>query len=91
MTRKEHEALQKEFNKLSDYMAKADEAFKRLQELNGAEGTGKRWCCAEQNYKDLLSVGKDYTRIYDNYVKYNGMYDALTQVGKTLANLNFWK
>ena len=91
MTKREHEALQKEFNKMGDYMAKADTAFKQLQDLNGKEGTGHRWCCAAQNYRDLLSVGKDYTYIYDEYVKYNGMVDAMRTLGSTLAELNFWK
>ena len=91
MTKREHEALQKEFNKMSDYMAKADIAFKQLQDLNGKEGTGRRWCCAAQNHRDLLSAGKDYTYIYDEYVKYNGMVDAMRSLGSTLAELNFWK
>lgn len=91
MTKREHEALQKEFNKTSEYDAEADVAFKRLQDLNGTEGTGHRWCCAAQNYRDLLSVGKDYTHIYDRYVQYNGMVDAMRELGRTLAGLNFWK
>lgn len=91
MTKKEHEAIQKEFNRLSDYRAKANEAFVRLQELNAEEGTGRRYCSAEQNYKELLSVGKDYTFIYNDYVKANGMEMALTRLGTTLAELNFWK
>ena len=91
MTKREHEALQKEFNKMSDYMAKADTAFKQLQDLNGKEGTGHKWCCAAQNYRDLLSAGKDYTYIFDEYVKYNGMFDAMRKLGSTLAELNFWK
>lgn len=91
MTKREHEALQEHFNKMGDYMTEADIAFKQLQELNGKEGTGHKWCCAAQNYRDLLSVGKDYTYIYDEYVKYNGMVDAMRQLGRTLAELNFWK
>lgn len=91
MTKREREALQKEFNKLSDYRAKANEAFQRLQDLNATEGTGIRYCSAEQNYKELLSVGKDYTFVYNDYVKANGMEMALTQIGSTLAELNFWK
>lgn len=91
MTKKEHAALQDLFNKMGEYDAEADIAFKRLQDLNGTEGTGHRWCCAAQNYRDLLSVGKDYTHIYDRYVQYNGMVDAMRQLGSTLAGLNFWK
>ncbi len=91
MTKKERSALQEHFNKMGDYIALADEAFDKLQALNGIEGTGHKWCCAAQNYRDLLSVGKDYTHIYDNYVKYNGMVDALRELGSTLAELNFWK
>lgn len=91
MTKREHDALQKEFNKLTDYRAKANAAFTKLQELNEKEGTGVRWCSAECNYKDLLSVGKDYTFIYNDYVKANGAEMALTQIGSTLAELNFWK
>jgi len=91
MTKREHEALQKEFNKMSEYDAEADVAFKRLQDLNGTEGTGHRWCCAAQNYRDLLSKGKDYTYIYDQYVEANGKRDAMMDLGRTLAGLNFWK
>lgn len=91
MTKREHEALQEHFNKMSDYMTEADIAFKQLQDLNGKEGTGHKWCCAAQNYRDLLSVGKDYTHIYDRYVQYNGMVDAMRELGRTLAGLNFWK
>ena len=91
MTKREHEALQREFNKLTEYRAKANEAFVKLQELNATEGTGVRYCSAEHNYKDLLSVGKDYTYIYNDYVRANGMEMALNELGTTLAELNFWK
>lgn len=90
MTKREHAALQNEINKMTEYMQKADEAFNRLQDLNGTEGTGRRWCCAEQNYKELLSVGKDYSHIYNDYIKYNSKLDALRELGSTLAELNFW-
>ena len=91
MTKKEHQALQQEFNRIQEYRNKSDEAFGRLQELNATEGTGTKWCSAEHNYKDLLSVGKDYTWLYDSYVEYRGMESALLSVGCVLARLNFWK
>ncbi len=91
MTKKEHNAMQELFNQMGEYRDAADMAFKQLQDLNGKEGTGHRWCCAAQNYRDLLSVGKDYTHIYDRYVQYNGMSDAMMELGRTLAGLNFWK
>jgi hypothetical protein len=91
MTKVEHKTLQEHFNKMNDYKAEADIAFKQLQDLNEKEGTGHRWCSAAQNYKDLFSVGKDYTNIYDRYIQYNGMVEAMRQLGSTLAELNFWK
>lgn len=91
MTKKERAALQELFNKMSEYDAEADVAFKRLQELNAKEGTGHKWCCAAQNYRDLLSKGKDYTHIYNNYVEASGKYEATLDLGRTLAELNFWK
>ena len=91
MTKTERKALQEYINKMTGYRVVVDIAFKELQDLNEKEGTGHRWCCADQNYKDLLSVGKDYTNIYNRYVQYNGMIDALNQLGNTLAELNFWK
>lgn len=91
MTKVEHDAIQKAFNKMSAYQKAADEAFKELQELNATEGTGHKWCCAAQNYRDLLSKGKDYTFVYDVYVANNGAVDALRSIGNTLAGINFWK
>lgn len=91
MTKKERAALQELFNKMGEYDADADAAFKRLQDLNAKEGTGHRWCCAAQNYRDLLSKGRDYTYIYDQYVEANGKRDAIMELGRTLAELNFWK
>lgn len=91
MTKKEHAALQEFFNEMGEYDTAADIAFKRLQDLNAKEGTGHRWCCAAQNYRDLLSKGKDYTHIYDNYVEANGKRDVMMELGRTLAGLNFWK
>lgn len=91
MTKKEHAALQALFNKLDDYRAEEDIAFKRLQDLNEKEGTGHRWCSAEHNYKELLSKGKDYTYIYNDYVEARGKYEACMELGHTLAELNFWK
>ena len=91
MTKKEHDALQKVMNTTQEYREKANQRFKRLQELNATEGTGIRWCSAEQNYKDLLSVGKDYGWIYREYIEAQGIEDGIIKVGVVLANLGFWK
>ncbi len=91
MTRKEQEVLQKFCNRMSKYEAKADDAFKMLQDLNEKEGTGKRWCSAEQNVKDLLSVGKDYMYLYNEYVRADAAIDTLMALGSELADIGFWK
>lgn len=91
MTKQEHETLQGFVNKMSEYQDKADRAFKRLQELNGTEGTGHRWCSAQTNAKDLLSVGKDYMYLYDEYVEAHAAIDTITKLGSELAELGFWK
>ena len=57
MTKKEREVLQKYFNRIREFQTKGNETFNKLMELNGAEGTGHRWCCASENLRDLLSVG----------------------------------
>lgn len=91
MTRKEHERLQAHFNTLENHREKADAAFKRLQELNKTEGTGTRWCSAKLNAIDLLKCGKDYMYVYDTYVQEQAKCDALTDLGRELAELRFWK
>ena len=92
MTKREREAMQMLVNKGMEYREKSDKAFNRLQDLNATEGTGCRWCSAKHNMEDLHSVGKDYTGIYDEYIKYHAMYEALTmELGGELAELNFWK
>lgn len=91
MTKKEHEALQKLFNEINEQREEADKAFKELQNRNATEGTGKRWCCAKDNALDLLSCGKNYMRIYDRYVAASAKEDMLHELGRTLAELDFWK
>ena len=83
--------MQEHLNKMTELMEESDKAFKRLQDLNGSEGTGTRWCCAKTNALDLLGCGKDYMHIYDDYVKANAKLDLLREFGSTLAELNFWK
>lgn len=91
MTKREHETLQKRINKISEYRAEADRVFEKLKTLNATEGTGHRWCCAVQNVRDLLSCGKDYMWLYDKYVEACAKADGLSDLGKDLAELNFWK
>lgn len=91
MTKREHEELQKAMNKATAHRKKAEECFHRLQELNFKEGTGHRWCSAETNAKDLLSVGKDYMWLYARYVEENAMEEATCEVAKVLSRLGFWK
>jgi len=91
MTKKERDAIQKYFNKMNDYEKEADEAFYQLQELNGNEGTGHRWCCAETNYKDLLSCGHDYGYLFIKYTEGRAKSRAILELGRDLADLGFWR
>ncbi len=96
MTKKEREVLQKYFNRIREFKTKGNESFNKLMELNGAEGTGHRWCCASENLRDLLSV-KDRREqdhivcLYDDYVGARAAEDLLMELGAELANLGFWK
>lgn len=83
--------MQQRINTITELDKKADAAFKRLQELNATEGTGKRWCSAQLNAIELLKSGKDYMWIYENYVTARAKIDALTDVGCDLASVGFWK
>lgn len=91
MTKKEHDALQKLMNEMNELRDRSEQAFKRLQDLNAKDGTGKRWCCAKTNATDLLGCGKDYMYLYEEYVQANAKEDMLVELGHTLAELNFWK
>ena len=92
MTKREREAMQELVNRSQYYEELRDNAFQRLQELNATEGTGHRWCSAPQNIRDLMSCGKDYMWIYNQYVEYDAKADAFKwELGSTLAELNFWK
>ena len=94
MTKKEHEAIQKEFNRIEEIRQKADEYFKMLQDKNGAI-TGTRWCSALNNYQDLAKADPDqegrYRHWYEEYLKYRAMEDAYMEFGSTLAEAGFWK
>lgn len=91
MTKREHEAMQAEINKIETYRTEASRIFKELQNLNATEGTGNRWCCAETNAIDLLKCGKDYMHLLNKYNIANAKADMLTGLGRTLADLGFWK
>lgn len=91
MTKREHEAMQKQINMIEEYRKEADVAFKELQNLNATEGTGHRWCCAETNAVDLLKCGKDYMHLLAKYNRATAKVDLLTNIGGELAELGFWK
>lgn len=90
MTTKEHIAIQKFMNKLTILNQEADDAFTKLQKLNKEEGSGKAWCCAEENYRDLLKCGKNYGYVYNKYVSAEAKKDLLREYGSMLADLGFW-
>lgn len=91
MRKNERAALQAHIDMMAQLEKDADEAFKKLQDLNGNIGTRHRWCCAKTNAVDLLKSGHDYMYLYDKYVQANAKYDLLLQLGSDLANLGFWK
>ena len=67
----------------------ADEAFKKLQELNAEYGTGERWCSAALNLKGLIGTSKE-SRAFDLYnqiERAKGKMDALMDLA--LATDNF--
>ena len=90
MTKKEHAAMQKHINTVYEYRKDADKVFKRLQDLNEAEGTGCRWCSAEQNTKDLLSCGKDYLYLFERYTRAQAKIEMIDSLGCVLADIGFW-
>ena len=91
MTTKERAALQAFVNKYEHYRKQEDKAFKALQKANKEKGSGHAWCSAGENFKDLLAAGYDYTQTYNSYVKYSAMQDAISELGRVLAGVNFWK
>lgn len=94
MTKKEHEAIQKEFNRIEELRQKADEYFKMLQDENG-KVNGRRICAALYNYQELAKAVPEnegrYRGWYENYLKYRAMEDAYMEFGSTLAEAGFWK
>lgn len=90
MTKKERKAFQEFMNQYTELEREANKAFSDLQELNRNEGTGHVWCCAETNYTDLLSCGKDYGYKFKKYVEAEAKKDLLTRYGQMLADLGFW-
>lgn len=97
MTTRERNAMQKFFNRLTEYDNERDRYFAELQELNAKNGDGSRWCSAEHNLHELEKTCKDERIInrareaYRRYEQANGKLDLLHEFGFELAELNFWK
>ena len=97
MTTREHETIQRFFNRMSEFEAEQDKCFKELQEINATFGDGNRWCSAEHNLEMLAKTATDsleYRRaktIYEKYLKAGAKHDLLMELGAGLADLNFWK
>lgn len=90
MKKQEREFLQGLVNQITDNRKIADDAFHFLQQKN-KEVTGKTWCSAETNFKDLLKAGYDFTYKYELYVRAQGRIDTIITLGSGLAELGFWK
>ena len=97
MTTKEHAALQKLFNTLQDYDNTQTAMLKELQELNAQHGDGHRWCSWKANLDGIAKTdpGSIHHRraemCYETYMNACGAYEAMMDLGSTLAELGFWK
>ena len=92
MTKKERAVLQAFFNRMSEFRDAENEAFAALQNANGLNGDGHRWCCAQTNYEGLLKQGHTkYGCQYNKYVEAGAKISLLTELRSELANLGFWK
>lgn len=100
MTTQERNTIQAFVNRFTDLRAEADAAFTELQKLN-KDTSGKAWCCAYDNYKDLVETSKKpgYTRhlaegarkLYEQYVEANAKQDLMRDLMTELADIGFWK
>lgn len=91
MTKKEKEKYLQLMSNMEAYQEEANRAFQILQNANKKIGTGKAWCSARENWKDLLSCGKDYTSVYEDYIRYGAKHDAYLRIGQAFANFGLWK
>ena len=97
MTTREHETIQRFFNRMSEFEAEQDKCFKELQEMNATFGDGHRWCCAEYNLEMLAKTAPESLEhrraktIYEKYLKASAKHDLLMDLGAELAELRFWK
>lgn len=91
MTKAEKAKYLQLMSNMEVYQKEEDKAFKILQDTNRKIGTGKPWCSARKNWEDLLSCGKDYTNVYEDYIRYGAKYDAYLRIGQAFANFGLWK
>lgn len=103
MTRKEHDALQQEMNRIDHYRKLSDRYFKELQDMSRDLGLPV-WCSAISNHEQLRDRTEPYTvggcsctygdrarMAYEMYISCNAKEDALTDVALVLSRLGFWK
>ena len=98
MTTKEHAAMQKFFNRITELDKIETETLNTLKDMNEAHGDGNRWCSwdacmngiARNNSIDSLEYRRA-AAVYKRYVEAMAQKDLLNKFGAELAELGFWK
>lgn len=97
MKANERKALQSLFNKINEMDKIKEETLKNLQELNVEHGDGHRWCSWKGCLDGVLQANPDgiwrgrAEYQYERFMKAEGAYNMLMELGATLAEVNFWK
>ncbi len=67
---------------------KADDTFKKLQDLNAEYGSGERWCSAFMNLKGLIGTEKESIaeHMYNQIQQARGQMDSLIALAKMTNN-----
>lgn len=97
MTTKERTVLQNFFNQMETYRKIESETLEQLKDINEREGDGHRWCSWYENLEGIRKNSpSEYMihkaeRLYEEYLKAEGKYQLLCELGQDLAELSFWK
>ena len=97
MTAKERNEIQAFFNRFSEFNEEESRAFKKLQEMNKEHGSGEVWCSASANLECIIRECEDQNivnrakYVYDEYTKARGKIEVMWEIGRTLAEIGFWK
>ena len=98
MTTREHDTIQRFFNRMSDIDREKDEVLEQLQQISVSEGDGHRWCTIVENLRSVQrkhgigTFASDRAqRLYVRYEQLCAQEELLMDLGSELAEINFWR